>query len=540
MLSGISQVRKVVLDGTGTRTLPNNLLTVCDTLEINGPTVALNSGLTYSIGDADTDLFDIQGGTISITNGSNINVNGDFELSGGSLTGSEGSTLSITDDLSFSGGTLNLNGTDITLNGSTEQLIDGAFTGTAGLDDLTVNNSGTGITINSGDIEITGVLTLTDGLVNSTSTETLTLTSSGSWSGASSNSYVTGPITKENVIATSTFEFPVGKATRYAPVSVVNVGTGNDDWTAEYFTSTGGTFPNSSFDTEDPGSGFNALIRVESTDRWEITSVGSNTAQVRASYGAHNAFDNTASIRLVWWDDEAALDGDAAQNRWENQGGQVSGTTTSGTVTSENTVFFSTRQFALGYAPETLLPVELLDFTAQANDNKVLLSWSTVSELNNEYFEIFHSSDGVEFTSIGTVDGSGTTNELIEYALTHNDPALGDNYYQLKQVDFDGTETLHDIIKVYNDYQRATMDVTVYPNPASSENLNLRISTGDNHTSINVRIVDLNGRIHYQRTFNGSLSLDERVQPEFRMIPGIYYMIVQQGDLIKKQKIVIR
>ena len=540
VLSGISQVRKVVLDGSGSRTLPNNLLTICDTLEINGPTVVLNSGLTYAIGDSDTDLFDIQAGVVTISNGSVVNLNGDFDMSGGSLTGSAGTNLNVTDDLSFSSGTLNWNGTDVTLNGSTSQLIDGAFTGTASFDDLTVNNSGAGITINSGDVVVTGVLTCTDGLINTTSSETLTLTSTGSWTDASVNSYITGPMTKESIVATSTFEFPVGKPTRYAPVSVVNVGAGNDDWTAEYFTSTGATYLNTSFDTEDPGSGFNALIRVEGTDRWEVTSAGSNTAQVRATYGPHNAFDNTASIRLVWWDDEAALDGDAAQNRWENQGGQVAGTTSAGTVTSENTVFFSTRQFALGYAPETTLPVELLDFTAQASENVVLLSWSTVSELNNDYFEVLHSTNGEEFISIGKVDGSGTTNELIEYALTHSNPVPGDNYYQLRQVDFDGTETLHDIIKVYNDYFKATMDITVYPNPATSENLNLQVSTGDNHTPINVRIIDLNGRVYYQRAFNGSLNLDERVQPALRMIPGIYFMLVQQGDQIKKQKIVIR
>ncbi|MEO1255636.1 MAG: hypothetical protein AAFY41_12265, partial [Bacteroidota bacterium] len=284
--------------------MPNNLLTVCDTLEINGPTVAFNSGLTYTIGDADTDRLEIQSGVVTFSNGSTINLTGDFIMSGGSFTGTENTDLNITDDITLTGGTLNWNGTDVTLNGSSEQLIDGTFTGTSAFDDLTINNSSaTGVTINSGNVEVTGVLTLTDGLFNTSSTETLTLTSSGDWTGASANSYVTGPVTKQDIAATSTYEFPVGKTARYAPVSVVNVRDGGDDWTAEYFTSTSAIYPNSSFDNSDPGSGFNSLIRVESTDRWEITSAGFNRAQIRATYGTHNSFANEANIRLVWWDD---------------------------------------------------------------------------------------------------------------------------------------------------------------------------------------------------------------------------------------------
>lgn len=540
VLTGISQVRKVIFEGTGTRTLPNNLITVCDTLEINGPTVLMNSGLTYTIGDADTDLFDIQAGSVTLSNGSVINLTGDFEMSGGSFTGAANTDFNITDDVTLTSGTLNWNDTDVTLNGSTEQLMDGAFTGSAGFDDLTINNSGAGITINSGDVEVGGILTLTDGLVNTSSSETLTLTSSGNWTGASSSSYITGPLAKEDIAATSTFEFPIGKSARYAPASIVNVGTGGDDWTAEYFTSTNPTYNNATFDTSDPGSGFNALISVQNSDRWEITSAGSNTAQVRATYGSHNNFGNTASIRLVWWDDEAVLDGDAAENRWENQGGQVSGTTSSGTVTSENTIFFSTRQVGLGYAPESVLPVELLDFTAVAKDNKVKLSWSTVSELNNDFFEILHSTDGITFASIGLIEGNGTTNELIEYSLTHDDPVLGDNYYQLKQVDYDGAQTLYEIVKVYNDYHRASMEITVYPNPATVDNLRLRISSGDSHTPINVRLIDQTGKTHYQRTLNSSLDFDEKVDPDLNMVPGIYYMIVTQGDQIQRQKIIIK
>ncbi|MEO9868896.1 MAG: T9SS type A sorting domain-containing protein, partial [Ekhidna sp.] len=104
----------------------------------------------------------------------------------------------------------------------------------------------------------------------------------------------------------------------------------------------------------------------------------------------------------------------------------------------------------------------------------------------------------------------------------------------------DGTETFYDIVRVYNDHFRASMDVTIYPNPATNENLHLRIQTGDDHTPINIRVFDLKGKVHYSRTMNSSLNMDEQILPDERMIPGVYFMVIQQGDDTKKKKIVIR
>lgn len=540
VLSGISQIRKVTFDGTGTRTLPNNALTVCDSLIINGPTVNFDAGQTYAIGDADTDRLEIQAGSLSVTNASTVNLEGDFIMSGGTFTGETSTILEITDDVNFSGGTLNWNGTDVTFDGTTEQLVDGTFTGAASFDDVLVNNSSTaGVSLNSGDIEIDGILTLTDGLVNTSSTETLTLTSGANWTGASSASYITGPIRKDNIAIASTYEFPVGKAARYAPVSIVNVGTGSDDWTAEYFTSTGGTYSSATFDGTDPGSGFNALTRVESTDRWEITSVASNTAQVRATYGPHNGFADT-HVRLVWWDDEAALDGDGADNRWENQGGQIAGTASSGTVTSEASVFFSTRQFGLGYAPESVLPVELVSFAGELDGKEIRLKWTTASELNNDFFDVQHSTDGEVFKSIGQVSGNGTTSQAAEYVLIHKNPQPGINFYRLRQVDFDGDEEVHYIIQVTNDFFYAGIEATMFPNPARPENMNIRVVTEDISSPILIKLVGLTGQVYYQKVVRNSLQFEEKIIPMQEMKHGIYFLTIKQGGRVTQKKVVIK
>jgi hypothetical protein len=68
----------------------------------------------------------------------------------------------------------------------------------------------------------------------------------------------------------------------------------------------------------------------------------------------------------------------------------------------------------------------------------VRLEWETVSEINNERFEIQRSSDGKNFDIIGVVDGHGTTNESLKYKFDDRFPLFGFNYYRFRQVDYDG------------------------------------------------------------------------------------------------------
>jgi len=85
------------------------------------------------------------------------------------------------------------------------------------------------------------------------------------------------------------------------------------------------------------------------------------------------------------------------------------------------------------------LPVELISFTAHAKKANVTLNWVTASELNNDYFEIERSMDGRSFQKIDRVKGAGTSDITLNYNYKDIKPQKGQNYYRLKQVDFDGT-----------------------------------------------------------------------------------------------------
>lgn len=91
-----------------------------------------------------------------------------------------------------------------------------------------------------------------------------------------------------------------------------------------------------------------------------------------------------------------------------------------------------------GTSPCMPAPVELYSFSVTKVDDNVYLDWVTVSEINNMGFEIQRSLNGIEFTSIGFVQGNGNSNDRISYRFTDYDLPVSTTYYRLKQLDFDG------------------------------------------------------------------------------------------------------
>ncbi|MEO6686623.1 MAG: leucine-rich repeat domain-containing protein [Dyadobacter sp.] len=112
----------------------------------------------------------------------------------------------------------------------------------------------------------------------------------------------------------------------------------------------------------------------------------------------------------------------------------------------------------------TPLPVTLVNFSAKKTEKGNLIFWSTTSETNNSGFEIERSSDAKSFISIATLDGKGNSKSSNNYQFTDVNP-LPDNYYRLKQIDYDGTSAYSRMI--YVDW--GTNTLKVYPNPAKGD-----------------------------------------------------------------------
>jgi hypothetical protein len=96
------------------------------------------------------------------------------------------------------------------------------------------------------------------------------------------------------------------------------------------------------------------------------------------------------------------------------------------------------------------LPVELVSLKGYSKDYKNSVVWLTASESGCDYYEIEKSIDGAEWNHIGSVVGSGTTNEMREYSFDDYEFREIINYYRLKQYDFDGEYEVLGIVAIDN------------------------------------------------------------------------------------------
>lgn len=102
--------------------------------------------------------------------------------------------------------------------------------------------------------------------------------------------------------------------------------------------------------------------------------------------------------------------------------------------------------FGVYFLTSTILPVELLYFNANLYaENNVLISWKTITETNKVTFAVEHSADGVHFNEIYSLENLGSTVLPQTYSYHHLNPVKGNNYYRLKQIDFDGKITYTEI-----------------------------------------------------------------------------------------------
>lgn len=133
-------------------------------------------------------------------------------------------------------------------------------------------------------------------------------------------------------------------------------------------------------------------------------------------------------------------------------------TSTAGTFAYGQSDAPSDDVFAIfGTATDASLPVKLTKFEAKKAGRQVNLNWTTASEQNNSHFDVLKSTDAKDWTLLSTITGAGTKSGFSNYAYTDVNPAKGDNYYQLKQVDFDAKYDLSPVRVVNVAFSNSTL-----------------------------------------------------------------------------------
>lgn len=191
----------------------------------------------------------------------------------------------------------------------------------------------------------------------------------------------------------------------------------------------------------------------------------------------------------------------------------------------------------------SVLPVELVSFTAQANGEKVFLKWQTAIELNNQGFFIERTSKkspGI-WEERGFVKGYGSSTGILDYTFIDVIQNADFYLYRLKQVDYDGSFEYSEAIEIFAGElpQQFALGKT-YPNPVQTGNetkLNFEIPE---ECLVEIKLYDVSGVLIITL-------LSERINPGFHEVSiqtgdlssGIYVAVMNAGGNIRTSKVAV-
>lgn len=165
-------------------------------------------------------------------------------------------------------------------------------------------------------------LTLTKGLIQTSSANLLTIGHGVTVSGASNTSYVEGPIKK---VGNAAFTFPVGRNDYYRSIAISAPSATTDAYTAEYF-------EESSHNTYSHNSKDGSIAQLSRNEFWTLNrNAGSTNVNVTLSWNTSATsctFASTANLKVAAWDGTT----------WKDKGnGGTTGTTSAGTIVTSGT-----------------------------------------------------------------------------------------------------------------------------------------------------------------------------------------------------------
>jgi Secretion system C-terminal sorting domain/Reeler domain len=172
------------------------------------------------------------------------------------------------------------------------------------------------------------------------------------------------------------------------------------------------------------------------------------------------------------------------------------------------------------------VPITLLSFTGKAENDAVQLQWQTAQEINNDYFIVEHSIDGINFSKTVKLLSKGNTSIGNIYSYSDKQAVQGINFYRLKQVDVDGSYTYSNIVLVKNNAKKIAILVNPVANEIVLTNVNIE-------SKCSYKIVNVAGKI-----IANAVLISNKINVS-KLISGNYFLqIVDKNNSITTIKFV--
>jgi len=184
----------------------------------------------------------------------------------------------------------------------------------------------------------------------------------------------------------------------------------------------------------------------------------------------------------------------------------------------------------------TPLPVELLNYKVNCDQNHTKLTWSTSTETNNDYFVIEKADDEFNFTEVGRIQGAGNSTTQLEYSFVDPKINVKTAYYRLSQVDYDGETKKYRVVA--SNCQSA--DFKVIQSTLVENSLDLVVSANMNE-ALTVHLHSSTGQLIGSKSFVVNTGNNKMSMNNLNLGSGVYIMSIHgTGKLYTKKLMLTR
>lgn len=185
----------------------------------------------------------------------------------------------------------------------------------------------------------------------------------------------------------------------------------------------------------------------------------------------------------------------------------------------------------------TNLPVEWANFEARNENGGVALNWTTLSEYNNSHYDVVRSADGFNYTKIAEVRGAGNASGVSSYDYFDQNPLPGQNYYRIRQIDFDGQSSQSEVATLFYTPPSGLAWKSFGPNPAD-DRVDFTYQVETNRT-LKLELTDLSGRNVFTDELQAYTGVNTYQLNISNMKAGIYHLRLYNNTGILEKKLVV-